>query len=24
MQWPAESDDVDEVAGCNCSIEITV
>lgn len=24
MQWPAESGDVDEVAGCNCSIAITV
>jgi HK97 family phage portal protein len=24
MQWPAESGDVDEVAGCNCSIEISV
>lgn len=24
MQWPAESGGVDEIAGCNCSIEITV
>jgi hypothetical protein len=24
MQWPAESGDVDEVAGCNCSIEVSI
>jgi len=24
MQWPAESGDVDEVAGCNCSVEVTI
>lgn len=24
MQWPAESGGVDEVAGCNCSIEVSI